>query len=124
MVGFSKSGKNEWRWYPSNCSSLGSCTAGGAYVPAMSDETVIVKEWNYFSCGPSIGESCNREEVAAEELGGAEVHTVHGVTDHFAEDEDQALRMVRISLKIYQTILKEIFRKRLLKNLFMTQTMF
>jgi len=82
---------------PQIAAVLGSCTAGGAYVPAMSDETVIVKgNGTIFLAGPPLVKAATGEEVTAEELGGAEVHTVHsGVADHFAEDEDQALRMVR-----------------------------
>ena len=76
---------------------LGSCTAGGAYVPAMSDESIIVKgNGTIFLAGPPLVKAATGEEVTAEELGGAEVHTVQsGVADHFAEDEIEALRMVR-----------------------------
>ena len=76
---------------------LGSCTAGGAYVPAMSDESIIVKgNGTIFLAGPPLVKAATGEEVTAEELGGAEVHTVQsGVADHFAEDESEALRMVR-----------------------------
>jgi acetyl-CoA carboxylase carboxyltransferase component len=76
---------------------LGSCTAGGAYVPAMSDETVIVKgNGTIFLGGPPLVKAATGEEVSAEELGGAEVHSrVSGVTDHFAEDEEHALEITR-----------------------------
>ena len=76
---------------------LGSCTAGGAYVPAMSDESIIVKgNGTIFLGGPPLVKAATGEEVTAEDLGGAEVHTVRsGVADHFAEDEEEALRMVR-----------------------------
>ncbi|CAE8659363.1 unnamed protein product, partial [Polarella glacialis] len=76
---------------------LGSCTAGGAYVPAMSDESIIVKgNGTIFLAGPPLVKAATGEEVTAEELGGAEVHTVKsGVADHFAEDEPDALRQVR-----------------------------
>lgn len=76
---------------------LGSCTAGGAYIPAMSDESIIVKEnGTIFLAGPPLVKSATGEEVSAEELGGADVHTRDsGVADHFAEDEPEALRMVR-----------------------------
>ena len=76
---------------------LGSCTAGGAYVPAMSDETVIVKgNGTIFLGGPPLVKAATGEEVTAEELGGAAVHTqVSGVADHFAEDEDDALAITR-----------------------------
>jgi 3-methylcrotonyl-CoA carboxylase beta subunit len=76
---------------------LGSCTAGGAYVPAMSDETVIVKgNGTIFLGGPPLVKAATGEEVSAEELGGARVHTSEsGVADHFAEDEEEALIITR-----------------------------
>jgi 3-methylcrotonyl-CoA carboxylase beta subunit len=76
---------------------MGSCTAGGAYVPAMSDEVVIVKEQGtIFLGGPPLVKAATGEEVTAEELGGADVHTrISGVADHFAEDDAHALGMVR-----------------------------
>lgn len=76
---------------------LGSCTAGGAYVPAMSDETVIVKEnGTIFLGGPPLVKAATGEEVSAEDLGGADVHTrISGVADHFAEDEEDALYITR-----------------------------
>ncbi|MBC8100055.1 MAG: methylcrotonoyl-CoA carboxylase [Armatimonadetes bacterium] len=76
---------------------MGSCTAGGAYVPAMSDETVIVKgTGTIFLAGPPLVKAATGEEVSAEDLGGADVHTrVSGVADHFAEDDDHALELVR-----------------------------
>lgn len=76
---------------------LGSCTAGGAYVPAMSDETIIVKKnGTIFLGGPPLVKAATGEEVTAEELGGAQVHTqVSGVADHFAETEEDALAMTR-----------------------------
>ncbi len=76
---------------------LGSCTAGGAYIPAMSDETVIVKEnGTIFLGGPPLVKAATGEEVTAEELGGADVHTrLSGVADHFAENEEGALAKVR-----------------------------
>jgi len=72
---------------------LGSCTAGGAYVPAMSDETVIVKgRGTIFLGGPPLVKAATGEEVTAEELGGADVHArLSGVADHYALDEDEAL---------------------------------
>jgi 3-methylcrotonyl-CoA carboxylase beta subunit len=75
----------------------GSCTAGGAYVPAMSDESVIVKgNGTIFLGGPPLVKAATGEEVTAEELGGARVHSYEsGVTDHFAETEDDALIMAR-----------------------------
>jgi acetyl-CoA carboxylase carboxyltransferase component len=79
---------------------LGSCTAGGAYIPAMSDETIIVKgNGTIFLAGPPLVKAATGEEVSAEALGGADVHTrLSGVADHFANDEQQALAMVRDSL--------------------------
>jgi 3-methylcrotonyl-CoA carboxylase beta subunit len=76
---------------------LGSCTAGGAYVPAMSDETIIVKNnGTIFLGGPPLVKAATGEEVTAEELGGALVHTqVSGVSDHLAEDEDDAFIITR-----------------------------
>jgi len=76
---------------------LGSCTAGGAYVPAMSDEVVIVKEQGtIFLGGPPLVKAATGEEVTAEELGGADVHTrISGVADHLANDDAHALRLVR-----------------------------
>src|SRR5438067_6897304 len=71
---------------------MGSCTAGGAYVPAMSDETVIVKgTGTIFIGGPPLVKAATGEDVTAEELGGADVHTrVSGVADYFAEDDHHA----------------------------------
>jgi acetyl-CoA carboxylase carboxyltransferase component len=76
---------------------MGSCTAGGAYVPAMSDETVIVAgTGTIFLGGPPLVKAATGEEVTAEELGGAYVHThISGVADHYAEDDDHALAIVR-----------------------------
>lgn len=76
---------------------LGSCTAGGAYIPAMADETVIVKgNGTIFLAGPPLVRAATGEEVTAEELGGADVHTrISGVADHFAESEAEALEQVR-----------------------------
>lgn len=76
---------------------LGSCTAGGAYIPAMADETIIVKEnGTIFLAGPPLVKAATGAEVTAEELGGADVHTrLSGVADHFAENERQALGWIR-----------------------------
>jgi 3-methylcrotonyl-CoA carboxylase beta subunit/propionyl-CoA carboxylase len=76
---------------------MGSCTAGGAYVPAMSDETIIVKgTGTIFLGGPPLVKAATGEEVPAEELGGADVHTrISGVADYFAEDDDHALHLAR-----------------------------
>jgi len=76
---------------------MGSCTAGGAYVPAMSDETVIVKgTGTIFLGGPPLVKAATGEEVTAEELGGADVHCREsGVSDHYAHDDPEAIRMAR-----------------------------
>ncbi|HYR28002.1 MAG TPA: carboxyl transferase domain-containing protein, partial [Thermoanaerobaculia bacterium] len=76
---------------------MGSCTAGGAYVPAMSDEAVIVKNTGtIFLGGPPLVKAATGEEVTAEELGGADVHTrISGVADHFADDDEHAIAIVR-----------------------------
>jgi 3-methylcrotonyl-CoA carboxylase beta subunit len=76
---------------------LGSCTAGGAYVPAMSDETVIVRgQGTIFLGGPPLVKAATGEEVSAEELGGGELHARRsGVVDHLADDDTHALEIVR-----------------------------
>ncbi|MEU4653696.1 carboxyl transferase domain-containing protein [Streptomyces sp. NPDC023723] len=82
---------------PQIAAVLGSCTAGGAYVPAMSDEAVIVRgQGTIFLGGPPLVKAATGEVVSAEELGGGEVHArVSGVADHLAEDDAHALRIVR-----------------------------
>ncbi len=76
---------------------MGSCTAGGAYVPAMSDEAIIVKEQGtIFLGGPPLVKAATGEEVSAEELGGGDVHTrISGVADHLADDDTHALAIAR-----------------------------
>ena len=76
---------------------LGACTAGGAYVPAMSDENVIVAgQGHIFLAGPPLVKAATGEEVSAEDLGGGAMHSrISGVTDHLAESEGQALTIVR-----------------------------
>lgn len=76
---------------------MGSCTAGGAYIPAMSDETIIVRnQGTIFLAGPPLVKAATGEEVTAEELGGAVVHTsISGVADHLAENDDHALLICR-----------------------------
>jgi 3-methylcrotonyl-CoA carboxylase beta subunit len=85
------------RKIPQIAAVMGSCTAGGAYVPAMSDEAVIVKgTGTIFLAGPPLVKAATGEDVTAEELGGADVHTrLSGVADHFADDDDHALRILR-----------------------------
>ena len=76
---------------------LGSCTAGGAYVPAMSDENVLVKNnGTIFLGGPPLVKAATGEVVSAEELGGAMVHSsISGVTDHFANNEIEGIHITR-----------------------------
>ena len=82
---------------PQLAAVMGSCTAGGAYVPAMSDETVIVRgTGTIFLGGPPLVKAATGEEVTAEELGGASVHArISGVADHEAEDDEHALALLR-----------------------------
>ncbi|MCB9931352.1 MAG: methylcrotonoyl-CoA carboxylase [Alphaproteobacteria bacterium] len=82
---------------PQIAAVLGSCTAGGAYVPAMSDEAVIVKgQGTIFLGGPPLVKAATGEEVSAEDLGGADVHSrISGVTDHYALNDAHALAIVR-----------------------------
>ncbi|MGZ3497392.1 MAG: carboxyl transferase domain-containing protein [Vulcanimicrobiaceae bacterium] len=82
---------------PQIAAVMGSCTAGGAYVPAMSDETVIVKgTGTIFLGGPPLVKAATGEIVTAEELGGADVHTrISGVADHLANDDMHALAIIR-----------------------------
>jgi len=85
------------RRIPQIAAVMGSCTAGGAYVPAMSDETVIVKkQGTIFLGGPPLVKAATGEVVTAEDLGGADVHTrISGVADHFAEDDGHAIEILR-----------------------------
>ena len=82
---------------PQIASVMGSCTAGGAYVPAMSDETIIVKgQGTIFLAGPPLVKAATGEIVTAEDLGGADVHARQsGVADHYANDDSHALAIVR-----------------------------
>lgn len=82
---------------PQIAAVMGSCTAGGAYVPAMSDEAIIVKgTGTIFLGGPPLVKAATGEDVSAEDLGGADVHTrKSGVADHFAEDDDHAIEILR-----------------------------
>ena len=82
---------------PQVAAVMGSCTAGGAYVPAMSDETIIVKgTGTIFLGGPPLVKAATGEEVSAEELGGADVHArVSGVADHYAVSDEHALALTR-----------------------------
>ena len=92
---------------------MGSCTAGGAYVPAMSDEAIIVKDTGtIFLGGPPLVKAATGEDVTAEELGGADVHTRRsGVADHFAEDDEHAIELCRdivATLNLRKTLAVEV----------------
>jgi 3-methylcrotonyl-CoA carboxylase beta subunit len=84
---------------------MGSCTAGGAYVPAMSDEAIIVKgTGTIFLGGPPLVKAATGEEVTAEDLGGADVHTqVSGVADYLADNDDHALKLCRTIMSTLNT---------------------
>ncbi|MDF1702706.1 MAG: carboxyl transferase domain-containing protein [Planctomycetota bacterium] len=86
---------------PQVAAVMGSCTAGGAYVPAMSDEAVIVKgNGTIYLAGPPLVKAATGEVVSAEDLGGADVHTrISGVADHFAHDDEEALHQLRSILE-------------------------
>jgi 3-methylcrotonyl-CoA carboxylase beta subunit/propionyl-CoA carboxylase len=91
---------------PQIAAVMGSCTAGGAYVPAMSDETIIVKgTGTIFLGGPPLVKAATGEEVSAEDLGGADVHTrLSGVADYFAEDDEQAIETCRAIVSTLNTV--------------------
>lgn len=84
---------------------MGSCTAGGAYIPAMSDETIIVRnQGTIFIGGPPLVKAATGEEISAEELGGGDVHTkVSGVADYLAENDVEAIKMCRDIFKTIHT---------------------
>jgi acetyl-CoA carboxylase carboxyltransferase component len=84
---------------------MGSCTAGGAYVPAMSDQSIIVRgTGTIFLGGPPLVKAATGEEVSADELGGADVHTrLSGVADYFAEDDEHALELARTIVSTLNT---------------------
>jgi acetyl-CoA carboxylase carboxyltransferase component len=88
---------------------MGSCTAGGAYVPAMSDEAIIVRnQGTIFLGGPPLVKAATGEEVSAEELGGADVHCrISGVADHYAQNDEDALRMVRDVFRSFPVTAKQ-----------------
>lgn len=85
---------------PQIASVMGLCTAGGAYVPAMADESIIVKQQGtIFLAGPPLVKAATGEDVTAEELGGADVHCkTSGVADHYAQNDSHALQLVRQSI--------------------------
>jgi len=92
---------------------LGSCTAGGAYIPAMSDETIIVKnQGTIFIGGPPLVNAATGEDVSAEDLGGGVVHTaVSGVADHLAENEIDAIHKCRDIVATLQPVERQILDK-------------
>ena len=96
---------------------LGSSTAGGAYVPAMSDENIIVKNKGYiFLGGPPLVEAATGEKVSSEELGGGDLHCqVSGVSDHLVEDEEEAFKKLRGIVSTFQNK-KYPFKKQSLKE--------
>ena len=94
---------------PQIAAVMGSCTAGGAYVPAMSDETIIVKgTGTIFLGGPPLVRAATGEEVSAQDLGGADVHTqVSGVADYLADNDDHAIQLCRTivsTLNIFKSL--------------------
>src|SRR5713101_5608722 len=91
---------------PQVAAVMGSCTAGGAYVPAMSDETIIVRgTGTIFLGGPPLVKAATGEEVSAEDLGGADVHTrMSGVADYFAEDDAHAIELCRTIVSTLNTV--------------------
>ena len=100
---------------PQIAAVMGSCTAGGAYVPAMSDEAIIVKgTGTIFLGGPPLVKAATGEDVSAEDLGGADVHTrLSGVADHFADDDDHAIQLLRDIVETlppanFQTVLSKL----------------
>ncbi len=82
---------------PQICAVMGSCTAGGAYIPAMSDDTIIVrKQGTIFIGGPPLVKAATGEEIDAESLGGADVHSrISGVADYYANDDVHAIEIIR-----------------------------
>jgi len=80
---------------------MGSCTAGGAYVPAMADESIIVrKQGTIFLGGPPLVQAATGEKVSSEDLGGADLHCSHsGVTDHYAHDDQHAIHIARLAVE-------------------------
>lgn len=92
---------------------LGSCTAGGAYVPAMADESVIVKQQGtIFLAGPPLVKAATGEEVSAEDLGGADMHcSISGVTDHYALNDEHAIHLAREIIKNINRTPENVFNE-------------
>lgn len=100
---------------------MGSCTAGGAYVPAMSDETIIVKkQGTIFIGGPPLVKAATGQDVSDEELGGAEMHTtVSGTADHLAENDQDALAQCRNIIKgLRRTIQEPLIRETIVEPIY------
>ncbi|MGY0216667.1 carboxyl transferase domain-containing protein [Endozoicomonadaceae bacterium StTr2] len=100
---------------------MGSCTAGGAYIPAMADESIIVRnQGTIFLAGPPLVKAATGEEVTAEELGGGDVHTrTSGVADHLAENDEHALQIARnIVANLNRTVPPQVQRKEPVAPLF------
>ena len=105
---------------------MGSCTAGGAYVPAMSDETIIVKQQGtIFIGGPPLVKAATGEEVSAEELGGAEMHTsVSGTADHLAENDEHALAICRDIVETFEKNPQQIEKKQIVEPEFPVEQLY
>lgn len=97
---------------------MGSCTAGGAYVPAMSDQTIIVREQGtIFLAGPPLVKAATGEVVSAEALGGADTHTrLSGVADHMAEDDHHALQLARDCIASLNQVKPATVRRRMVRE--------
>ncbi len=105
---------------------MGSCTAGGAYIPAMSDETIIVRnQGTIFLAGPPLVKAATGEEVTAEELGGGVVHTsISGVADHLAENDEHALQICRNIFESFPVTEKTIINDSELPPLYNTEELY
>jgi 3-methylcrotonyl-CoA carboxylase beta subunit len=105
---------------------MGSCTAGGAYVPAMSDESIIVKnQGTIFLAGPPLVKAATGEVVSAEDLGGGDVHTrLSGVADHLAQDDAHALGIVRTIISSIPAAQKSVFSSEFSEPLYDAQELY
>ncbi|MGI2026137.1 carboxyl transferase domain-containing protein [Endozoicomonas acroporae] len=99
------------RGIPQIAAVMGSCTAGGAYVPAMADESIIVRgQGTIFLAGPPLVKAATGEEISAEALGGADVHCRQsGVADHYANDDAHAIRLIRQSVSRLNRVKKSYY---------------
>ncbi len=106
---------------------MGSCTAGGAYIPAMADESIIVRnQGTIFLAGPPLVKAATGEEVTAEELGGGDAHTrTSGVADHLAENDEHALQIARnIVANLNRTTADQVQRTETIAPLFDTEELY